>query len=230
MKKQLIRLFKQKILIIFIITYSSVAYAQEEDMELWTGIQIEENITKKLKTSFEQEFRFNENISNTKKIYSELGLSYKINKNIRIAASYRFEKNQKIEDYYVNRHCFYAGITLKNKIKRFALAFRTQYKTKYVSSYSEEYGSVPKNYLRNKLSLKYNIKKNPVTPFFYCESFYQLDNPEGNEFDKIRYALGVDYKINKKNNLNIFYMLQKQFNVNSPVQSYIIGIGYQYEL
>ena len=230
MKKQLIHLFKQKVLIMLIIACSSVIYAQEEDMELWTGIQVEKNITENLKTSFEQEFRFNENISDTKKIYSELGLSYKINKNIRISASYRFEKRRKIEDYYVNRHCFYASVILKNKINRFALAFRTQYKTKYVSSYSEEYGSIPKDYLRNKLSLKYNIKKNPITPLFYCESFYQLDNPEGNKFDKIRYALGADYKINKKNNLNIFYMLQKQFNVNSPVNSCIIGIGYHYNL
>ncbi len=55
-------------------------YAQEQDFALWSGLQIRKDITQKLRASFEEEIRFNENITNINTFYSDIGISYKLNK------------------------------------------------------------------------------------------------------------------------------------------------------
>ncbi len=208
----------------------TVSFAQVNDFELWSGVQLRKKITKKLRVSFEEEIRFNENISDIKKFYSEISLSYRLNKYIRFAARYRFTENKTLLSYYSTRHRIMADISLRYRISRLTVAYRARYQTKYIDIYSSETGFVPQNHSRNKLSLKYNIRKNPVSPFISSELYYQLNNPEGNRLDKLRNTAGFEYNINKKNSFDIYFRIQQQINVNNPVKSYIIGVGYFYML
>ena len=226
------KLFNIRTLWIILLLFCTftVSLAQINDFELWSGVQLRKNITKKLRVSFEEEIRFNENISDIKKFYSEIGLSYRLNKHIRFAARYRFTENKTILSYYSTRHRIMADISLRYKISRLFIAFRSRYQIKYIDIYSSETGFVPRNHSRNKLSLKYNIRKNPVSPFTSGELYYQLNNPEGNQLDKLRYTAGFEYNINKKNSFDIYFRIQQQINVNNPVKSYIIGVKYFYVL
>ncbi|MCK4663352.1 MAG: DUF2490 domain-containing protein [Bacteroidales bacterium] len=217
------------IIIIFFINLSCI-YSQVNDFESWSCIEIKKKITKKIEFIFEEELRLNDNSTKIKKIYSDIGLSYSFNKHIKLVGYYRFIKKRKYDSYYSNRHRLYADIFLKNKFNRLTIAYRTRYQAKYVDIYSSEDGFIPRKYNRNKLSLKYDIKKNPISPYCSFEAYYQLNNPEGNEFDKIRYTCGIDYKFNKRNSLDIYYRLQKQININNPVNSYILGLKYCYSI
>lgn len=224
--------YKIRTLWIILLLFCSftVSLAQISDFELWSGVQLRKNITKKLRVSFEEEIRFNENISDIKKFYSEISLSYRLNRYIKFAAHYRFTENKTILSYYSTRHRIMADISLRYRISRLTVAYRARFQTKYIDIYSSETGFVPRNHSRNKLSLKYNIRKNPVSPFASGELYYQLNNPEGNQLDKFRYTAGFEYNINKKNSFDIYFRNQQQLNVNNPVKSYIIGVKYLYVL
>lgn len=81
---------------------------------------------------------------------------------------------------------------------------------------------------RNKLKVKYDISHFPVTPSFSVETFFQLNNPDGNQFNKLRYTLSFGYKINKHNQVECYGLINNKINVSDPYKSYVLGIGYTY--
>jgi hypothetical protein len=80
----------------------------------------------------------------------------------------------------------------------------------------------------NKLKVKYDIRNFPVTPSFSVETFYQLNNPDGNQFNKLRYTLSFGYRLNKQNELECYGLINNKINVSNPSKSYVLGIGYTY--
>lgn len=73
-----------------------------------------------------------------------------------------------------------------------------------------------------KASLAYNIKKSKFTPFAGAEIFHEINE---NHLYKVRYSLGSEYKINKKNAISIAYKLdyyQQKFE-----NKHIMYVGYK---
>ena len=73
----------------------------------------------------------------------------------------------------------------------------------------------------------YKYKK--YEPFVSTEIYYLLDN-SGKYFNRIRYKIGTDYELNKRNTINLFYMIQQELNSKNPVRAFILGLGYRYTL
>lgn len=80
--------------------------------------------------------------------------------------------------------------------------------------------------LRTRLAVSYDIKKCPFEPFAEIEVYNNLDNEM--EFDKVRYTLGTEYKINKKNKLKVFYRYQDYADIDE-VSGHVLGLGYAFE-
>jgi hypothetical protein len=109
------------------------------------------------------------------------------------------------------------------------------YQQQYQDLYSSDLGRYPENYLRNKLTLKYSFQKYPFyrfEPYLASELYYHMDNNNiyGPQFDRLRYFSGVFYSFNKSNKLELYYLIEKNFNINNPPTNYVIGIGYEIEL
>ena len=81
---------------------------------------------------------------------------------------------------------------------------------------------------RNRLTLSYNIPNSKVTPSLSAESFYQLNNPDGNSFDNMRYQLSFDYKINKRNHVELFGVINSELESEDATGKYILGAAYKY--
>ena len=107
------------------------------------------------------------------------------------------------------------------------MTLRERLQTQYVNVNSSENGKVAERYLRNKVTLKYDLGKK-YTPFFATELFYQLTNAKGNEFDNVRYTAGFNYEFSKRASLDLFYLINKAFNTNDPVTDYVSGISFNY--
>jgi hypothetical protein len=41
-----------------------------------------------------------------------------------------------------------------------------------------------------------------------------------------RYALGLQYQIDKNRNMGFYYLIQREFNVSDPQQLYVTGLEY----
>lgn len=80
--------------------------------------------------------------------------------------------------------------------------------------------------LRSRLSVSYDIKKCPLEPYLEIEVYNQLDNAFA--YDKIRYTVGTEYKINKQNKLKLYYRYQDYADIDE-VSGHVLGLGYAFE-
>jgi hypothetical protein len=198
-------------------TARDVAY--QEDFEAWTSIGTSFKLAKKLKGLAEQGFRFTDNASTLSTTYTDLGVRYKINDYVKVVGVYRF--NIKPSEL---RHRIQADLGLKSpRIERFVFSYRFRWQTLFAVN------DDPKTYFRNKLAVKYDIKGNPVTPFFSSEFYYGLKNT-GNTFDRLRLTFGGSLNLPGKTDLSVAYRFEKESNVTNPAKNHIFVIGYSFEL
>ena len=80
--------------------------------------------------------------------------------------------------------------------------------------------------LRSRLVVTYDIKDCPFEPFAEVEVYNELDNAFA--YDKIRYTVGADYKINKEHKLTFYYRYQDYADIDE-VSGHVLGIGYAFE-
>lgn len=201
------------------------SYSQVQDANLWMNVSIEKKIIPSLSVTLNQEFRLNENITELGTFFTDIGLTYKINKYLRISASYRFTNKRRLDDSYSKRHRYYFDLTVRKKFSPLILSFRTRFQSQYTDVFSSVEGKTPEYYSRNKLTLKVDAGKN-IQPYIYAELFSPLKRPYDIFIDHSRYCLGVEYAINRMHSIDVFYMFQKEYNVRNPETDHIIGIGY----
>ena len=80
--------------------------------------------------------------------------------------------------------------------------------------------------LRSRLNIKYDIPNCKINPFVSAELYTRLDKWQA--FDKARYRAGASYKINKKNDISLFY-LYEDVNGNDP-DCHAVGFEYSIDL
>jgi len=122
------------------------------DFELWTGASVKLKLNKRFKVDVEQQVRFNDTISSLKKTFTELGLKYQMNKSIAFKVNYRFViRPTKSNQNRISLDAYYHWDK-----KKFPLSFdyRLRFQNTKNSILGENF-----TYLRNKLSLKYNLTK-----------------------------------------------------------------------
>jgi len=191
-------------------------YAQSSDVALWEGVALEYEIADPLSIAFENQLRLNNNISQFRTAFSELGLTYKISSPVRLNAGYRFSLTLK-----QNRHRFFGGISYRYKVKSIRTSFRTRLKVQH-TIVGNERPRDPETYIRPKLQAKYDIKGLPITTFFGAETWFNLTRPDY-EFDRYRLQVGLDYEVSKRNTISLIYQHQREFNVTDPLYTHIIA-------
>jgi hypothetical protein len=214
-------------LVSFFVLYNVCAFAQNNDMQLWTNISVEKKLTKTFSLNYAEEVRFNENISEVGQFFSDLGGTYKISKTWRISVNYRFTNKRQLDDSYSKRHRYYFDLSYKKKFDRIIFLFRTRFQSQCADINCSDDGKIPDYYSRNKVTFKFDFDKKYI-PYISAEMFYQLNNPDGNVIDNMRYAGGVEYQFNKRASLDLFYLIQQEYNCVKPERDFVIGVGYNY--
>ncbi len=203
--------------------------AQVNDAGLWTSIKVETKVVRDLTASIVHEFRFYENITELGTYYTEAGLDYKINKHFQVEVNYRFSQKRKVENYYSIRHRFNIDLKYNKKLKPFEFKYKIRFQDQYEDIGRSKDGGVAEYYLRNKLSLQWDLKK-AYTPYVSVELYSPLNYPRFYAFDNIRATAGIEYAFTKHHKIDLYYMIHKEVNVSQPFTYYVIGIGYSYKL
>jgi len=170
----------------------------------------------KLTLSLNPEVRWDESFS-VGKYMLESGLSYKPVKGLTLGGSYRFIINPRTTKATEYLHRFALFTTYKKKIERFEPSLRVKY-----TNYTEDLSLG--EFLRYRAKLEYDIKGSKITPVLSAEAFHYL---AGNQIYKMRYAIGAEYKLNKKSSLGIGYMLD--YYMQDYRNKHIITLGYKYK-
>jgi len=202
---------------------------QNRDAGLWTSVSFEAKLVKKLSASISQEFRFNENITELGTALTDAGIDYKLSKHFQFSVNYRYIQKHLSDNNYSFRHRFYVDVKYEKKKKPFQIQFRSRLQDQYADIGRASDGGIPEYYLRNKMSLNLDMDK-AYSPYISIELFSPLNFPRTYAFDNIRASAGVEYSITKHQKVDMYYMIQKELNVNRPGTGFVVGLGYSYKL
>ena len=144
-------------------------------------------------------------------------------------------------DYWGSRHRFNVSLTFDKKLFgdfRFSLRERWQYtyrpsqnvtRWSYLNNAYEstphEYDGKGKNVLRSRLQIEYDKKGLAVTPYANVELFNAWN------IEKVRYHVGLDWKVAKKHSLGIFYRYQHVYGDDDDLEPniHMLGLGYKFK-
>jgi len=207
----------------------------ENDAGLWPTFTIQKKITKKISIVVDQEFRLRENFQRINLFYTNAGIDYKINKNIKLSPSYRAIQKIRLDNTVSHRHRLSMDATVKKKFNKITLAERVRYQIEVQDYLTSHKGHLPEQFLRFKTDVKYDLGSK-ITPFVSCELRYQIRSWRGNDmyynnrFHRIRNIVGADYEINNKHNITFYYLIQNEYNIPDIENIYIIGLAYTLSL
>lgn len=228
------------ILISFLIIASALT-AQNESYGTWTSIGIEKEY-KKWDFGAETELRTIYYARLIERWSLGVNADYSLLKQLKVGVGYQlmnclvydeYEPNRYVRNYFF-RNRFNLSATGKLKFNDFTISLRERVQlTKkgdrlQTDGQIDDYKINPELTWRNRLQLAYNIPNFKLTPSFSVESFYELNNPEGNNFDNIRYLLGLNYKFNKRNSMEIFGVVNSSLVSEDATGKYILGVNYTY--
>lgn len=212
-------------ILFLIIENKSVAQVQKDGV-LWVSLNVEKKINKRLSATFFNQNSFNQNLRELGSIFGDVGLSYKINKNIALAGNYRFVKARNLDNFYNDLQRFYSDITFSKGYNKFYFQFRTRIQSQLYGQNLFDTYKLDKNFIRNKLIVKYNLN-GLYSLHVGAEQFLRLN--QINRTQAYRFDVGITYKIDKKNKLDFYYMNQFLVNTKYPRIDFIYGVTYSFK-
>jgi hypothetical protein len=203
------------------------------DAGSWNTFNIDKAINSKFTALFTEECRLRENFTRLNLFYTNLGIEYKVAKNFKAALVYRWIDKWQDNNTFSYRHRLMLDLTAKHKFGNLTASYRNRTQVEDRDIYSSDNGWLPEWYSRNKFGAKYDMGMR-YTPFASVEFRYQFHDPRNIESDKTwhrdRYVLGAEYKINNKSTFSAYYLIQREYNVLSPQNLYIVGLEYSLSL
>ncbi len=221
---------------VLLLIFSEVLAAQTEDFGVWTSAGIEKEL-KKLSIGAEAELRTTDFLGGIDRWSLRTEAGYDIVKPLKAGVAYQFIYFNDTEySDFQPRHRFYLFLQWKQELGRFTLALRErlQRTTKDESGRIKENGKTdtyrinPDICWRNRFKLAYDIPRFPINPSLSVETFYQLNNPDGNGFEQFRYSLAFSCKIKKDHELEVYGLLDQGVYSEDPVSEYVGGLSYTF--
>ena len=229
---------------------------KENDLRLRTGLEFEKKLPRKFSIKFGEEFRLKESFTEVDRIHSEVDFSYDPFKWLKVSAVYRFtaidhdgKKKTDFKKYWDLRHRMSFNVALIYRTCynwKFSLKERVQSTFMSKHKYDPREKNSPMWVLRTKLQADYKFRHLPLAPFTYVELCNTLNAPElanGNYINKMRAALGMEYRFNRRSSMELVYIFDYDLNKNVNVKNstgelksitdekefnHIISVSYKY--
>ncbi len=194
---------------------------------IWTSIGIRAKVHKMLSAEIEQQLRSTDEFSELGSANTEAGLRFRPWKHFGISGAYRYSNrpgSRRADDNDRQRWTGEAFYSIGSGDTKWIFSQRLRYQT--AKEISEE-DPDRKNYLRNRLSLSYNLTKR-VQPYLSCEWFYRLNGKNENQLT--RFTMGLSSDISKSFDIDTFFRVETEKNVKYPTKFFIIGLTGTYRI
>lgn len=236
------------ILFLFAKAFTFAQTYTTNDAQVWFNLYIEKKINKHFSAHLNQQDRWTNNVSQFNFAYADIGLTFKLNKNIKFMADYVFTQkraNIKSSDYPVSFgtvHQYYVAAIAKKEIARWRFMYRLMYQFQFNNPYTSYNGLAAFHYLRNKFIIKYELNKRFT--FYAAEELYiPLNSPQVTGLDRNRTFVGMFLTTFKKQQLELYFMHQNRiqngawFKQHNSYQAdnyilekdFVYGIGYSFD-
>ncbi|MBN1951477.1 MAG: DUF2490 domain-containing protein [Bacteroidales bacterium] len=203
-------------------------YKVIRDLRLYTGLGIEKSFGKRWDVEFETTLKLEKDATRIDELDFDLYGSFEIFDFLQVGAGYRVALNQKSDGSHEWRQRYLADVELKHVLSRFTLEYRARYQNVDDDFFLYESGATPKNILRNRLLMKYDIRKSKFTPYLFSELYGRLAS--NYPFPtKLKTGIGVRYNLKKFGAIKGFYRIDRELSMPVPYIYYTLGIGYSYD-
>lgn len=217
------KILKSSFWLIIIILFSHQINGQEieneveQDFQSRTAFLLRVKPFENFKLYISPEMRFSESFS-VDRAFLETELVYNPIKNLSFGANYRFVINPREFNVteYLNRFGLSTGF--KKEFNDFTPSVKLSY-TNYADD--DSFGK----FFRYKAGLKYDIPYCKLTPSIGAQMFHQIN---GNEIYKMRYNVGLDYKLFKNNYIGLSYKLD--YYMQEYLNKHIFSLTYKIKL
>ncbi len=242
----------RRILLIVCMLIPFMAFAQD-DFGIWTTIEAEKKMGRNISIGANGEFRTRNDAKTADRWAFGVDVSYKPVKFIKVGIAYTFINDNRKEDidykkngdynhwrpsYWTAKHRISFDVAGEVKAGRFTFGLRERWQYTYrpektVQRYDfdneawedKTYSSNNKHVLRSRLQIEYDIPKSKFNPYTSVELYNNW------AVQKVRYTLGVDWKITKKHTVGTYYRYQTINTDNGDdtanLNSHILGINYK---
>ena len=234
----------------------SPARAQSDDFGIWTEANVEKKISRNVTLEGGVELRTRDDgFGEVDRWSAGVGVSYKLADWLKASVGYTLlddhnyklnTKGTKYADYWGLRHRFNVSLTASQEFGKFTVSLRERWqytyrpektvdrywaytselKDRYEGELADEhtYNGKAKSKWRNRLQLKYKLTKQ-WRPYVNAES-----TVGGSGLDKMRYALGTEWRLNKQHVFDLQYMYQHSYkDDDSEGNRHVLGIGYTFK-
>jgi hypothetical protein len=206
-----------RITCIVLIFFFSKITAQTDNV-IWTSFQLQKDVSKNASISIKPTVRFDNDIS-----------SYE-NTSIEIIAKQKFAKGWSAQ--FLNRLWFVPDQTNRNFIW-FDLAHGFNLNKLKISNRLRLHWALNLNDSNDPDFFRWQTKfsflnKSKVTPFLAFEPWYRLNKQ--NQFQRMRYEPGMDWKINSSYTLSILYRREDIFNVPTERFTNFLVLNLKYKI
>jgi len=212
---------------ILVMLVSQFVFSQSGDFQVWNSLNLKYNFNSKSNINIKQSLRTYQNSTYWRLSFTELTYAYKLNKQFKVSAGYRYAFKNTIEFVYTKQRIF-ADISYTKKINNFAIKFRPRIQIDIAKL--NDFHTFYVN--REMLELLRNINKT-FSVYASTEVYFAIPSqelkPNYYGFYKYRFTGGVNIKFSNSSSLKVFY--RYQYEQNSLIEnSYILGITYKYEI
>lgn len=247
---------KRIFVLIWIVATAMQTRAQSDDFGIWAETNIEKKLSKKLTLDAGLELRTRDDGFGELDRWSVgVGATYKVADWLKASVGYSFlddnnhkvnESGKKYADYWGQRHRLNVSLTASKEFGKLTLSLRERWQYTYrpektvqrywnIDDDDHDFGTpvekedephiykgTGSNKWRNRLQLKYKLSKQ-WRPYVNVES-----TVGGSGLDKIRYAVGAEYRLSKQHTFDVKYLYQHVYKDESEGNMHVIGVGYTY--
>ncbi|MDH6358344.1 DUF2490 domain-containing protein [Parabacteroides sp. PF5-9] len=207
----------------------SVRSFAQDDFGSSMSVELTKKILPDFHISLEEDFRMRDNLQTVDRFSTTVELSYRFNSLLKVGGAYNLINYNHPKKSWEVRHRYYFYATAAYRIERFTLSLRERFQSTYRVGISEtEKRANPKHYLRSRLQITYDIRKSKFEPFASIELYHTLNDPTGNGLDRVRYTGGSAYKLNKQNELSLYYRYVSYAD-DEENSRHMIGLGYSFK-
>lgn len=222
-------MIKKYLSLLLLFTASSIVIAQKKDFGIWYNANLEIGLSKKVEMDISAAVRTFENASKVEEGFGEIGLTYKVFKNVSLGGKYRFTGKLEDDSMYHPRHKWIADLKGGFDLGVLEISGRLRVQRQDKTYFEDANDEIPDYYLRTRLKTVYKTKSFPVNPYASLETFSRIFEAADKNIEKYRVSLGIEYKISKRHSVEAEYMFQRD-HLPKLSDTSILGLSYNFKL
>jgi hypothetical protein len=203
---------KAGIIILVVIVMHGFGQQYYDDAQFRFNLGLEMKLNKRFAVTLDQQDRFTKNVADFTRASLDLGLSYKINRFIRVKADYVFITKKNNLGYFTERNWYYGAVVLKHDIGKWKFFYRNMYQVRMAPVNSYEAG-ISRTYDRNKLTIRHETTRR-LSLWVAEEIYIPLNSPATKGIERARHIGGLTIKTFKGQEVDLYFMLQQYLQRN----------------